>query len=97
MCGICGIINHKNNSDYKKIVERMRDNLSHRGPDQKGLFIDENFANIRGPGEAIGIHSGAHEGTQRGHYSSDWRRLYLCWQSDWDYLFPNLPADGKFQ
>ena len=31
----------------------------HHGP----LFIDENFANIRGQGEAIGIHSGAHEGT----------------------------------
>ena len=37
MCGICGIINRKNNSDYKNIVERMRDNLSHRGPDQKGF------------------------------------------------------------
>ena len=36
----------------------------HHGP----LFIDENFANIRGPGEAIGIHSGAYEGTQRAHY-----------------------------
>ena len=36
----------------------------HHGP----LFIDENFANIRGPGDAIGIHSGNHEGTQRGHY-----------------------------
>ena len=32
------------------------------------LFIDENFANIRGPGEAIGIHSGNHEGLQRNHY-----------------------------
>ena len=32
------------------------------------LFIDENFANVRGPGDAIGIHSGNHEGTQRGHY-----------------------------
>ena len=30
----------------------------HHGP----LFIDENFANFRGPGEAIGIHSGNHEG-----------------------------------
>jgi hypothetical protein len=29
------------------------------------LFIDENFANIRGPGEAIGLHSGGHEGTKR--------------------------------
>ena len=32
------------------------------------LFIDENFANVRGPGDDIGIHSGNHEGTQRGHY-----------------------------
>ncbi len=28
------------------------------------LFIDECFANIRGPGEAIGLHSGGHEGTK---------------------------------
>tara|TARA_X000001036_G_scaffold269007_1_gene249705 strand:- start:606 stop:1436 length:831 start_codon:yes stop_codon:yes gene_type:complete len=32
------------------------------------LFIDENFVNIRGPGEAVKVHSGNHEGTQRGHY-----------------------------
>ena len=29
------------------------------------LFIDESFANIRGPGEAIGLHSGGHEGAKR--------------------------------
>lgn len=29
------------------------------------LFIDENFANLRGPGEAIGLHSGGHQGTKR--------------------------------
>jgi hypothetical protein len=29
------------------------------------LFIDENFANLRGPGEAIGLHSGGHTGTKR--------------------------------
>lgn len=29
------------------------------------LFIDENFANLRGPGEAIGLHSGGHNGTKR--------------------------------
>lgn len=29
------------------------------------LFIDECFANMRGPGEAIGLHSGGHEGTKR--------------------------------
>ena len=34
---------------------------AHHGP----LFIDENFANIRGPGEAIGLHSGGHKSTKR--------------------------------
>ncbi|MCB9151972.1 MAG: phytanoyl-CoA dioxygenase family protein [Caldilineaceae bacterium] len=29
------------------------------------LFIDENFANFRDPGEAIGIHSGGHTHTKR--------------------------------
>ena len=33
----------------------------HHGP----LFIDENFANVRGPGEAIGLHSGGHTGAKR--------------------------------
>lgn len=32
------------------------------------LFIDENFANLRGPGEAIGIHSGGHTGTKRNQF-----------------------------
>ncbi len=32
------------------------------------LFIDENFANIRGPGEAIGLHSGGHSGTKRNQF-----------------------------
>jgi hypothetical protein len=34
---------------------------SHHGP----LFIDENFASIRGPGEAIYLHSGGHTGCKR--------------------------------
>ncbi len=29
------------------------------------LFIDESFANVRGPGEAIGLHSGGHQGVKR--------------------------------
>ncbi len=29
------------------------------------VFIDENFANIRGPGQAIGLHSGGHNGVKR--------------------------------
>jgi hypothetical protein len=33
----------------------------HHGP----CFIDENFASIRGPGQAIGLHSGGHERVTR--------------------------------
>lgn len=36
----------------------------HHGP----LFIDECFVNLRGPGEAIGIHSGGHAGTKRNQF-----------------------------
>lgn len=36
----------------------------HHGP----LFIDENFANLRGKGEAIGLHSGGYEGVIRCQY-----------------------------
>ena len=32
------------------------------------LFIDENFANFRGPGEAIGMHSGGHLGSLRNQF-----------------------------
>lgn len=36
----------------------------HHGP----LFIDENFASLRGPGDAIGIHSGGQAHTKRNSY-----------------------------
>ncbi|MEX0653743.1 MAG: phytanoyl-CoA dioxygenase family protein [Phycisphaeraceae bacterium] len=36
----------------------------HHGP----LFIDENFVSLRGPGEAIGLHSGGHTGAKRTQY-----------------------------
>ncbi len=32
------------------------------------LFIDENFASLRGPGEALGIHSGGHEASKRNQF-----------------------------
>jgi hypothetical protein len=32
------------------------------------VFIDENFANLRGPGEAIGLHSGGHTGVKRNQF-----------------------------
>ena len=32
------------------------------------VFIDENFANLRGPGEAIGLHSGGFDGVKRNQF-----------------------------
>lgn len=37
----------------------------HHGP----LFIDENFFNLRGPGESIPLHSGGHNRCKRTEYT----------------------------
>jgi asparagine synthase (glutamine-hydrolysing) len=40
MCGICGIINaDRSNAVDKKELIRIRDTMSHRGPDDKGIYI----------------------------------------------------------
>lgn len=47
MCGIVGFIdkqNFKKNSDLVRIVTGMSDALRHRGPDDKGVWVDENSA-----------------------------------------------------
>ena len=57
--------------DHPSWIHHMQEFVGGKGTfdHQHGpLFIDENFANVRGPGEAIGIHSGNPEGIQRNHY-----------------------------
>lgn len=54
--------------DHPSWIEKVRTLVGGEGTFdyQHGpLFIDENFANLRGPGEAIGLHSGGHNGTKR--------------------------------
>ena len=43
MCGFAGLINinYKNNFDLLKTVSAMGDRISHRGPDNKGIWINE--------------------------------------------------------
>jgi hypothetical protein len=51
--------------DHPSYVGKVRHFLGGEGTfdyAQGELFIDENFASIRGPGEAIGVHSGAGPG-----------------------------------
>jgi ectoine hydroxylase-related dioxygenase (phytanoyl-CoA dioxygenase family) len=57
--------------DHRSWFEKMKHFVGGEGTfDHKHgpLFIDENFAGIRGPGQAIGLHSGGHTGTKRTQY-----------------------------
>ncbi len=45
MCGIVGFIDglcHKKNRELDSLITRMADTLRHRGPDDKGVWTDEN-------------------------------------------------------
>jgi len=45
MCGIAGLITKNNRSNVlKELVIRMRDTLGHRGPDDVGIYIDNQIA-----------------------------------------------------
>lgn len=42
MCGISGIINFNNNTVKEKEIKLMMHKMKHRGPDDEGVFIDNN-------------------------------------------------------
>src|SRR5690554_2023541 len=41
MCGITGIVNRRANVKHDHLA-RMTDSIAHRGPDAKGLFVNQN-------------------------------------------------------
>ena len=43
MCGICGIINLKNDVIQEASVRKMMQIMKHRGPDDDGLFLENNI------------------------------------------------------
>ncbi len=43
MCGICGYINLEKRPIETSILKKMNDTLSHRGPDDEGVWINENI------------------------------------------------------
>jgi len=62
----------------------------HHGP----LFIDENFFTIRGPGEAIPLHSGGHDRSKRMQYRYHNGR-FMCGQVNVLMAFTDIgPGDG---
>ena len=57
--------------DHPSWIEKVKHFIGGEGTfdwNHGPLFIDENFANLRGPGQAIGLHSGGHEGLKRTQY-----------------------------
>ncbi len=58
------------------------------------LFIDENFANFREPGEAIGLHSGGHAGSKRNQFRFKDGR-FMCGQINILIALTDIgPGDG---
>ena len=43
MCGIVGVISRKNARDYEKMVRKALFKISHRGADDKSIYIDNNI------------------------------------------------------
>lgn len=43
MCGICGIINFNKEPVEEVLIRKMMQKIKHRGPDDEGLFIDQNY------------------------------------------------------
>src|SRR5437867_5913068 len=43
MCGICGIVNFNiDDAVDPRLIERMTNTLTHRGPDDEGYFVERN-------------------------------------------------------
>lgn len=55
MCGICGVIGVERSDEAESIVRRMMAALSHRGPDDEGLFVTPPGARFGAPVAAVGM------------------------------------------
>lgn len=85
------LIDHPAWIDKVKHFVGGQDNFDvHHGP----LFIDENFASIRGPGEAIGMHSGGEKLVKRCQYRYE-NGQFSCGQVNALMAFKDVgPGDG---
>ena len=43
MCGICGVVNIEHEDPVKsETIKKMCDSITHRGPDDLGMFVESN-------------------------------------------------------
>ncbi|TVQ27478.1 MAG: hypothetical protein EA382_03645 [Spirochaetaceae bacterium] len=83
--------------DHRAWIDHVKEFIGGEGTfdyNHGELFIDENFASIRGPGGAIGLHSGGHERVKRTQFRFDNGR-FMCGQINiLIALTPIGPGDG---
>lgn len=78
---------------YGKVLELIGSEQNfdnHHGP----MFIDENFASLRGPGQAIGMHSGKAEGSTRIQYRYEHDQFHCAQVNVLMALTDIGPGDG---
>ncbi|MBA3901328.1 MAG: hypothetical protein H0X62_14165, partial [Bacteroidetes bacterium] len=44
MCGINGIFTYNSGTDYYQAINLMNDSIAHRGPDDKGILVQNHVA-----------------------------------------------------
>lgn len=83
--------------DHPSWIEKVKECVGGKGTfdwNHGPLFIDENFANLRGPGEAIGVHSGGHERVQRTQFRCEQGKFH-CGQINILMALTDIgPGDG---
>ncbi len=85
------LIDHRNYINY---VARFVGGQATFDYDRGPLYIDENFYNLRGPGEAIPLHSGGHDICKRTQYRYHDGR-FACGQVNVLIAFNDIgPGDG---
>jgi len=61
MCGIAGICNLNNETIDKQLLLAMAEKISHRGPDDSGIFLHENFGLCHARLSIIDLSSAGHQ------------------------------------
>jgi hypothetical protein len=83
--------------DHPAWIEKVRHFVGGEGDfdyHHGALFVDENFVSVRGPGEAIGMHSGGHKHVMRTQFRCENQRFH-CGQINILLALTDIgPGDG---
>lgn len=92
MCGICGIVNFNGNHVKPANIERMMNQIKHRGPDDEGFFIDKNVGLGHVRLSIIDLSSAGHQPM----FSRDKRYCIIYNGEVYNYLELRDTLEGKY-